>query len=279
MSPLRWILLVVGALVVAYVYWRGRRDLRRSARGGPPRIEPTVGTESAVTAPAARERREPTLGNAPPGTDDGVRDTEPPWPSRAETQAAPLSPPRPMSSGPTAGTSPRSAPVPSHAPVRPTSSPKPAATIARKIIALRIARRTGERIAGMALLDALRAAGLVFGEYNAFHRLPPNVAGAAATPIFTVANLVEPGELDPELMPTQDFAGVAVFMVLPGAVGGASALTDMLNTAQRVAAALDAELLDQSGSTMTRQTADHLRDEVVEFEHRHRSEQVSATDR
>ena len=33
-----------------------------------------------------------------------------------------------------------------------------------------------------------------------------------------------------------------------------------------------AELLDSRGSTMTRQTADHLRDEIVEFEHRHRSE-------
>ena len=71
-----------------------------------------------------------------------------------------------------------------------------------------------------------------------------------------------------------------MFMVLPGPKAGPSALTEMLGTARRIAAALGAELLDQHGSTMTRQTADHLRDEIVEFEHRHRAEhQAGALDR
>src|SRR5262249_21378040 len=112
------------------------------------------------------------------------------------------------------------------------------------------------------------------------HRYASASDGKARAPLFSVASMVEPGELDPERAGELNLPGVAVFMVLPGAKTGLQALTDMLSTARRVATELAAAMVDRSGIRMTRQTADHLRDEVIEFEHRHRGEQqASAPDR
>jgi cell division protein ZipA len=286
MSALRWILLGLGVLVVAYVYWRGRHDLRRRPRTGSQRIEPTVGAEDALP-PSARGRREPTLGEGAPEDAGVVQEAAPAWSDTAEVHAT-ASRPRPglKAASPPAMPTPKSVPAPgetagrAHTRGTQPSGRSRAEPPLRKIVALRIVKRAGERIPGADLLAALSAEGLVFGDYKAFHRYAEGAATGASAPVFTVANMVEPGELDPERMADEDFAGVAVFMVMPGSANGPGAFSDMLTTAQHVAKALDAELLDQSGSTMTRQTADHLREEVIEFEHRCRGDQqVSATDR
>jgi cell division protein ZipA len=263
MAELRWILLAVGVLVVIYVYWRGRREQQRAKRGRENRIEPTVRSGDLDLDARLDERREPALGTVDPApeTEGFVADAGH-GPVRSVT--------------PTRAASPTPNPVPASSRPRPVRAPglqKAAEATANKIVALRIARREGARIPGPALIEALEREGLEFGEHRIFHRYAPASAdGKARTPLFSVANMVEPGEIDPEHAGELDLAGVAVFMVLPGAKTGVQTLADMLSTARRMATALDAELLDQNGSTMTRQTADHLRDEVIEFEHRHRGE-------
>jgi|KBSSwiStaDraftv2_1062776.scaffolds.fasta_scaffold53319_2 cell division protein ZipA len=273
MTELRWILLAVGVLVVIYVYWRGRSDQQRARRSIENRIEPTVRSGDLDLDARPDERREPVLGDVDaPALSDTIA-------------AAPLRQPVPEPVPAAARAAAPSRPAPVRAqPSRSSASEKaveaPPNKPANKIVALRIAKREGARIPGPALLEALEREGLEFGEYKIFHRYTPTSAdGRARAAIFSVANMVEPGELDPDRAGELETPGVAVFMILPGAKSGLQALTDMLSTARRVATALDAELLDQNGSTMTRQTADHLRDEVIEFEHRHRGEQASAPDR
>jgi len=270
MSELRWILLALGVIVVAYVYWRGRNDQQRTKRSLENRIEPTVRSSDLDMEPSVDERRAPALGNVGPEMRESAVPRARVEPA-AEPPAAP--PPRPV---PVVVARPAPARTP---PARAPGLQKPVeAPPANKIVALRIAKREGGRIPGTALVDTLRKEGLEFGEYKIFHRyVQPAADDRTRVPLFSVANMVEPGELDPERSADLEVPGVAVFMVLPGVKTGVQALTDMLNTARRVASALDAELLDQNGSTMTRQTADHLRDEVIEFEHRHRSEHQASS--
>ena len=270
MSELRWILLAAALIIVAYVYWRGRSDQRRGGRTGDARIEPVVrAADLGVDAPVD-ERREPALGAIDEVVDDDAipAATRPPeWPTDAVTRRG-----RASRAEQTLEHEPQTGAEAARGAVHAVGQDRPGDAAAKKIVALRIARRGGERIPGTLLLDVLHREGLQFGEYRIFHRYAEPAADRVRTPLFSVANMAEPGELDPDRIEEIDLPGVAMFMVLPGPRAGASALTEMLGTARRVAAGLSAELLDARGSTMTRQTADHIRDEIVEFEHRHRSE-------
>jgi cell division protein ZipA len=267
MSELRWILLAAAILVVAYIYWRGRADQRRGKRKDDARIEPVVAPGDLGPDPAAVERREPTLGSL-----DEVDDPDTIVPPRPAAWPADAVVRRPRAARVESAEEREPVAESLRASARPSDRTGVEDTAAQKIVALRIARRDGERIPGTLLLDVLHREGLQFGEYRIFHRYAEAASDHRRAPVFSVANVAEPGELDPDQIEDADLAGVAVFMVLPGPKPGASALTDMLNTARRVASGLGAELLDSRGSTMTRQTADHLRDEIVDFEHRHRSE-------
>lgn len=245
-TELRWILLAVGLLIVAYVYWRGRREHERRERAAERRIEPVVGRDPPAPEPIVGGRAEPRLGDLPPRAAEPVRgpalddvasagdDIEPRPAARADKRAA----------------------------------PKPEQVT--KIVALRIARHDGTRIPGTMVLGALAAEGLEFGEHSIFHRYAPAPPGGGARPVlFSVANMVKPGVIDPARAGNEDFPGLTVFMMLPGPLPGSRLLSEMLAASRRLAAALDAELLDEHGSTLSRQTADHLRDEVIAFEHRH----------
>jgi cell division protein ZipA len=247
MSELRWILLAVGLLIVAYAYWRGRREHQRRERATERRIEPVVGREPPAPEPIVGGRTEPRLGIVTPRVTEPARVPGPAAnadtpPAHDEIEPAPANPAEQKGA--------------------PTAAP------ATKIVALRIARRDGTRIPGTMVLGALAAEGLEFGEHNIFHREVPAPGGGRHV-LFSVANMVKPGELDPMRAGHEDFPGLTIFMMLPGPRPGGRLLSEMLSAARRIATALDADVLDDHGSTLSRQTADHLRDEVIEFEQRH----------
>ena len=61
--------------------------------------------------------------------------------------------------------------------------------------------------------------------------------------------------------------GISLFMVLPGPIDGADAFDLMMAAARTLAQSLNAELLDESGSTLSIQRERYLREEIVQFEH------------
>jgi cell division protein ZipA len=259
MSELRWILLLIGIAVIGYIYWRARRDQKRATRRQQARVEPILRSPDQQQIGLVEPRREPMLGDLSPDPVEVRRPAEPraaPAPAQPRRNEEHVAPARPAPAQPTTSSAPQTEPA------------------RRKIVALRIARRGGEHLDVPVLFDVLRDEGLAFGEYRIFHRYAePAAPGDQRAPIFSVASMVEPGELDPQRAEAIDLPGVTLFMVLPGPRAGLSALTEMLGSARRIATAVGGELLDQNGSTMTRQTADHLRDEVIEFERTHRSQQ------
>jgi cell division protein ZipA len=277
MSELRWILLAVAVLVVAYVYWRGRAEQRRRERASDMRVEPVVRPVHGMPDPLVSGRREPALGALDDVIDVEQGNRQPAIRAERTGTAEAGGAATPAESGATD----RRVHHGLHPAVPRQAAPRDeaAAAAARKIVAVRIARRGGQRIPGALLVESLHREGLEYGEYRIFHRYAEHTDGGDRAPLFSVANMVEPGELDPARAQELDLAGITMFMILPGPKSGPSALTEMLGAARRVAASLNAELLDQHGSTMTRQTADHLRDEIVEFEHRHRGEHQAAQDR
>ncbi|HEY3858143.1 MAG TPA: cell division protein ZipA C-terminal FtsZ-binding domain-containing protein [Gammaproteobacteria bacterium] len=130
------------------------------------------------------------------------------------------------------------------------------------ILALHVMPRTGMPFAGAAVQDAFEACNLRFGRYQVYHRLD----APGGNSVFSVANVVEPGSLDPETLDTLELSGLTLFMVLPGPRGGVASYADMLATSRQLAQALDGEVLDQDRSTLTRQTARHIRERIITFE-------------
>lgn len=131
------------------------------------------------------------------------------------------------------------------------------------ILALHVAARDGAAFAGSRVLETLQANGLKFGSFRIFHRL---FKGDPQKSVFSVANMLEPGAFDPDALSGQEVPGLTLFLVLPGPQDGVDAYADMLATARHLAQHLGGEVLDETRSTLTRQTARHIRERIIEFQ-------------
>ena len=102
------------------------------------------------------------------------------------------------------------------------------------------------------------------GKFGIFHRHEGNDETKI---IFSAASLVEPGSFDLENISDQEIPGISLFMILPRPVDGAKGFDLMMTAARALTQALSAELLDESGSTLSIQRERYLREEIIQFEH------------
>jgi cell division protein ZipA len=97
---------------------------------------------------------------------------------------------------------------------------------------------------------------------NIFHRYEH--PGRKSRVLFSLASMVEPGHFPLDDMSGFSTPGVTLFAQFPGPRDSLATFSDMLFTAERLAAMLDAELQDESHSALTRQTIEHIREEILE---------------
>jgi cell division protein ZipA len=134
----------------------------------------------------------------------------------------------------------------------------------QKIVTLRIIARNNGAFPGDELVLSLRGIGLRHGKFGIFHRHEGNDESKT---IFSAASLVEPGSFDIANIKEQEIPGISLFMVLPGPVDGAQSFDLMMATARALSQSLNAELLDESGSTLSIQRERYMREEIIQFEH------------
>jgi cell division protein ZipA len=133
-----------------------------------------------------------------------------------------------------------------------------------KIVTLTIAARAGHALSGPDLVVAAEKAGLVYGHMNIFHRMVEKHPEQG--PIFSVANLVKPGNFDLRAIKEVSTPGISFFMTLPGPLSALDAWDTMLPTAQRMAELLDAILLDEERNALGRQRVANIRDELRAYD-------------
>jgi cell division protein ZipA len=143
------------------------------------------------------------------------------------------------------------------APVAPEKVPQ-------KIVTLRLVARNGGSFRGDEMALSLRGIGMRHGKFGIFHRYDGNNEEST---IFSAASLIEPGSFDMTNIKEQELPGISLFLILPGPVEGAEAFDMMMEAARAVAQALDGELLDESGSTLSIQRERYMREEIIQFEH------------
>ncbi|TDJ35075.1 MAG: cell division protein ZipA [Gammaproteobacteria bacterium] len=144
------------------------------------------------------------------------------------------------------------------------AEPEAQAQAEQKIVTLRLVARNRGSFRGDDLILSMRGIGLRRGKFGIFHRFDGDEEGAA---VFSAASLVEPGHFDVENIKEQEFPGISLFLVLPGPMEGVDAFDLMIAAARTLAQALNGELVDESGSTLSIQRERYMREEIVQFEH------------
>ena len=134
----------------------------------------------------------------------------------------------------------------------------------QKIVTLRVVARDRGAFRGDELILSLRGIGMRHGKFGIFHRFEGDESSGV---IFSAASLVEPGSFDLSNIKEQEIPGISLFAVLPGPVEGVDAFDLMMATAKAIANSMNAELLDETGSTLSIQRERYLREEIIEFEH------------
>jgi cell division protein ZipA len=151
----------------------------------------------------------------------------------------------------------------------PTMGDEPAAAVEpepkeQRIVTMRIVASADGAFSGEELILSLRGIGMRHGKFGIFHQYEGNDENAV---VFSAASLIEPGSFDLENIQAQQVPGISLFMVLPSVIGGPAAFDLMMAAGRALSQSLKAELLDESGSTLSIQREHFLREEIIQFEH------------
>ena len=133
-----------------------------------------------------------------------------------------------------------------------------------KVVSLLLAARAGQTLQGPDLVVAAEKAGLIYGHRNIFHRMVDK--NHEQGPVFSVANLVQPGIFDLRTIKELKTPGIHFFITLPGPSSALDAWDAMLPTAQRMAELLDAVVLDDQRNALGRQRISHIREELRTYD-------------
>lgn len=129
-----------------------------------------------------------------------------------------------------------------------------------EIIYLNLKSRDGG-IEGADLIRAMQKYHLVYGEMHIFHRLTEG----SEQPLFSVADMIEPGSFNIETLSTMTTPGLTLFLRLPRTFDALHALDEMWATARDLGSELNADILDRNQKPFSSQKQQSMRDEVLEY--------------
>lgn len=306
-------LLVVGAIVLALIWLFGQPKKEQGRRRAPAeptgseRREPTVGDASLADDPffttLDRDYPQATAGPAKPAQgelDMGLREeleklgatlagkrsgdvAAAPAAVKPSSQAAsiiealraPSQPEAPAAEAP----QPVTAAAPTPAPAKPRPTPhsdlgkRPPQLPVERIVTLFVVAREGQAFNGPDLIVAAEKAGLDFGDMGIYHRMIDGKRELG--PIFSVANMLKPGNFDLGRLESLRTPGLSFFMTLPAPIPALDAWDAMLPTAQRLAELLDGHVLDEERNALGRQRIAHIRDELRGWDRDHEGEEIT----
>lgn len=127
----------------------------------------------------------------------------------------------------------------------------------RRIVALRVVPRPGERFNGAALRQALVGEGFIHGELEIYHK--PIGDGRV---LLSAASLTRPGTFDPKTIDGLLFAGLNLFAVMPGPLPARETIERLCLVGRTLAQRLRGEALDSKGQALTDARVAELRREA-----------------
>lgn len=153
--------------------------------------------------------------------------------------------------------------------------PAPRGTGRELLIVLTILTPGERDLAGPVIRETLTAFDLRPDDLGMFHHYG-NRRGPASEPVFSVANVLEPGVFDLAAMDELATPGLCLFLRRPGPLPATVAFDLMLDVGSRLSRALEAVLCDDQRCRLTVQATQALRERVVHFALRHEREAPDA---
>ena len=275
MDDLRIALLIAGIVVVVVVYAYARHARRRAARkAGELELVSLDSRDDWEIVPI--DRTSPGSGEARDGTDTGehvdglggmfapgreTSDAEPSvdlnilaglratYESTIDGTVDESIAPEPSGDGAAAGSVAAAG-----------AEPPIAVDMTRPLVYLTLVAKR-ERVSGRVVLESLEAEGFRPGLMRLYYWRND----AESSVVFGVANMVEPGLLDPGELPGMETPGLVAFMSIPQDGATAFRILDaMVAVSRRLARRLDATLCDETRSTLTAQAENHLREKIAD---------------
>ena len=134
------------------------------------------------------------------------------------------------------------------------------------VFILYVVAQAEEGFSGTDILETLLACDLRFGDMDFFHR---HERASGRGPIeFSVANMMKPGVFDIDNMEPLQTRGLMFFVTLPGPADMLKAFDYMYETVKVVAKSLGGDIQDETRSVITRQSLEHMRQQIRELERR-----------
>ncbi len=130
-------------------------------------------------------------------------------------------------------------------------------TLQQQILVMHLMAPKGVMLSGRDLQEAALKVGLRYGELKIFQR-HLNEDGSGEV-LFSMANLVNPGTFDLNTINEMTTPGVTLFMALDDLEDPVTAFEVMTDSVDTLADELGLNVLDETRSSMTRQTIDHYR--------------------
>lgn len=133
---------------------------------------------------------------------------------------------------------------------------------AQKIVTLHVVAAPNTVLSGEDLLSVFERRGYHFGDMNIFHSMHEG------STVFSVAKMIEPGYFDINDLESFQTPGITLILQLPGPVPADVAFAVLVSEAYEIAEELNATVLDEQHSTLTKQTVQHLKEGIYEYMHR-----------
>ncbi len=148
---------------------------------------------------------------------------------------------------------------------QPELTPQTSTQPQQLIISLAVHSIQAQGFSNQDVVNSLQQLGLQFGKMQIFHHYgldmnPDNPA------VFSVANMVEPGDFSNLNEPSFFSPGLVLFMQLPNPLSGRVAFELMFNHAQRLTALLQAQLECDRHQRLDAARIDEIREQIDMFE-------------
>lgn len=257
MDALRWVLLLLGGIILIAIYLFGKRAESKKAAGMTLRDEPQFSEPSADqgTEETAAEDDWEIIPIPPRGTMDVPEAARAYSPPEDGEDTALQGPSKPV--GKSEPVSARSHPEVTHAE---NASENHAAPTFEDVLIIHVVS-TAEPLNGRDLAEAFDELGLSLDERGIYVRLDDH----GMAPLFGVVNMVKPGIFTPDALAGLETPGISLFLTLPGPEVPMVAFREMKDCAKNLAARLHAHMEDETHSALSPQTLTHLEERVRQF--------------
>ena len=137
------------------------------------------------------------------------------------------------------------------------------ASVREMLVIMHVKAPSGRPFTGPVIQKMMRELGLEYGDMGVYHYNIERLNRKQS--VFSVLNMVKPGNFIPDQMDTFTTPGLTLLLQLPGPEEGLKSFNIMLNAAERLATFMNGTLLDENRTALSRQNISHLKEQVQLF--------------